>query len=237
MLKLDDRVIKSKTKRSNVQTFKRSNDTISVMQYMGTQGTLSGLDYHVLMVCEHLDRNSIDVMLTCPVENRNEDLPARLEKSGVALFPFPTEGRDRLSYVKRTLALVRLLRRERVDVLHVHAGGFTGFNAFLAATFAGVRTIAVTHHSLFGLRPHSAAGRLSLLLEKRLASLVLTPYSGQIDDLASVGIPRERIRAVPNGVDLDRFSPTTELKVEGHRLKVDPSEPSTFNLQPSVSAS
>jgi glycosyltransferase involved in cell wall biosynthesis len=185
----------------------RHLDRPRVMLYMGTQGTLSGLDYHVLTLCEHLDRDRLDVAITCPVEDRNEDLPVRMAGRGITLHRFASEERTRTGYVKRTLGLIRLLRRERVDVLHVHAGGFTGFNAFLAALLARVPVLFVTHHSLFGLSPHSKAGRLSLWLEKRMATRVVALNTGHARDLATIGIPPERIVVVPNGVDLSRFGP------------------------------
>ena len=178
---------------------------LNVMQYMGTQGDLSGLDYHVLTLSEHLDRAELNVMLTCAVKNRSEDLEAWAKKTGIPLFPFPTERRNGVSYLRRMLALIRLLRRERVDVLHLHSGGFTGFNALLAAKFAGVRAIIVTHHSLFGDRPHNRDGRMSLWIERLFATRIIAIYNGQVPKLRSLGIPGDRIKVVPNGVNLSRF--------------------------------
>jgi glycosyltransferase involved in cell wall biosynthesis len=179
---------------------------LSVVEYMGTQGTLSGLDFHVLTLCRHLDRSRVDLTLTCPVQSRNEDLVKEASEMGVRLYRLASEKRNPLSYLKRTLGLIRQFRRERVDVLHIHAGGFTGANALLAAWVARVPVIVVSHHSLFGLQPYSIGSFFSLLFEKRLATRIVMSHSEQVSEMASAGIAPHRLVIIPNGVNLAKFS-------------------------------
>jgi glycosyltransferase involved in cell wall biosynthesis len=175
------------------------------MQYIGNLG-MGGAENHVLTLCEHVDRQRIKPMITCVTHDRAE-IVQRAARLDVPVYGFPTPGRDLRSYLKRTLALAKLLRREQVDVLHIHATGYTGLNALIAALTARIPVIVITHHAWYGPRPHNRGGYVTRWLEKRFATRVIMLYSGAARELASVGIPSQRIAVVPMGVDLQRFRP------------------------------
>jgi glycosyltransferase involved in cell wall biosynthesis len=110
-------------------------------------------------------------------------------------------------YLGRTLTLVRLLRREQIDVLHVHTTGFGGLTALVAAILARVPAIVVTHPGWFGPQPSSPSTRLMLGLERRFARRVIALHAAQASDLEAAGVPSERISVIPFGVDPDLYKP------------------------------
>lgn len=188
---------------------------INVLEYMGTQGMLSGLDFHVLTLCENLDHKRLNVMLTCPVEDRNEDIVRHADKIGIKFFKLASEKRNGLGYIKRALGLASIIRRRKVQVLHIHAGGYTGFNALLAGWLARVPSVFISHHSLFRLRPYSLGSYLSLALERFLVSRVIVSHNEQKRDMESIGIAPRLLAVVPNGVDLSKFKRTENIEPAG----------------------
>ncbi len=174
---------------------------------------MGGLESHILTLCEHVDRDRINMMIACPPpEKYREVFYRRAADLGVSIHHLPTGERDKLSYLRRSLALLRIFRHERVDIVHIHACGFTGLNVFIAALLARVPGIVVTHHSWFGPQPHNRAGYLSRWFERRMATRAIAVYSRQATELAMAGVPVERIRTVPNAVDLSRFSYTQDAQ-------------------------
>ncbi|MGI5201743.1 glycosyltransferase [Spirillospora sp. CA-108201] len=118
------------------------------------------------------------------------------------------------------------------DVAHAHFW-MSGLAAVQAAQAAGAaRRIPVvqTYHSLGAVkRRHQGDGDTSpasrVRLERalgRAADAVVATCSDEAAELIAMGVPRDRVRVVPGGVDLDLFSP--EGPVHGgrgrHRLVV-----------------
>ncbi|ATL27877.1 glycosyltransferase [Streptomyces formicae] len=104
--------------------------------------------------------------------------------------------------------LSRLIKDGRYDLVHTHL-----FRACLygriAARTAGVRAVVATEHSLGDTqmegRRLTAGVRGLYLVGERLGrmTVAVSPAVGQ--RLHRWGVPRQRIRVVPNGIDVDRF--------------------------------
>jgi PEP-CTERM/exosortase A-associated glycosyltransferase len=137
----------------------------------------------------------------------------------------PSSARTRLgSYALRMVMLARyrkavleIARRERVDIVHAHSSYTNGWAALPAADRLDVplvyevRTLwgesAVVED---GLRPDSWKHKLIWQLElaaMRRADTVVPIARGIAKELALRGIPQEKMRLVPNGVDSRRFAP------------------------------
>lgn len=99
-------------------------------------------------------------------------------------------------------ALARVLRERQVDMVHTHAWG-TLVEGWLAARLAGVPHVIHGEHGTMELRPLNV--RLQRFLWKRIDRLlsVSNELAGRMT--GRVGIPREQIEGIPNGVDIDRF--------------------------------
>lgn len=118
----------------------------------------------------------------------------RRAKVSAALFAF---------WARRTLQ--GLLRRSPVDIVHVH--NFIGDLVAVLGLTTGARRVATNHSS--GFLDAYAAGR-----KRRIYPLLLGGYdaviapSRELEEKSTyLGVSRDRIHYVPNGVDINRFSP------------------------------
>ena len=109
--------------------------------------------------------------------------------------------------------LARLMRREDIDVASTHLTD-ADFYGRVAARLAGRRAVVSTMHSFIrGTMAHRRERRfreaLSLWHEVRLSSLsrrIVTVCRALADELERLGVDRERLVAVPPGVDPGRFT-------------------------------
>lgn len=106
-------------------------------------------------------------------------------------------------------ALVRLIRREKPDMVHAHMP-ISGILARVAARLCGVPRIAYTCHGFLFNQPGSALRRgLALGLEclcGRITDVYLTVSREEADDAQRLHIARNPI-AIGNGRDSTRFRP------------------------------
>jgi glycosyltransferase involved in cell wall biosynthesis len=105
------------------------------------------------------------------------------------------------------LALVRLIRRIRPDVVHTHSsiGGLLGRTAAALCRVPAVYT------------PNGVTDvRAGVLVEQALRPLTARLVAVSTSEAARVGdlrlIAEERVRVVPNGIDLDRRPPPFDLR-------------------------
>lgn len=106
--------------------------------------------------------------------------------------------------LKAVLAVRRVVRSVRPDVLHAH---YVGANGLVAAA-CGFRPLAVTAWGsdvLFAGRSRWAGPLVRWVL--RRADVVTCDADHMIDAMVALGVPRARIRLVYFGMDTERFSP------------------------------
>jgi L-malate glycosyltransferase len=154
----------------------------------GVVNVLNGLD-------EHLFKTSLYVFKSgCALESR-------LRKN-IRLVHVPKrKGNDPMA----VLRLALLLRRDRPHILHTHTWS-TLVEGVLAAKLAGVPIIVHGEHGTVRKesRPHVYTQRLFW----RGADVVLTVSETLKQHLLKeIGFPAERIIAIQNGVDTERFQP------------------------------
>jgi glycosyltransferase involved in cell wall biosynthesis len=95
------------------------------------------------------------------------------------------------------LGIARLLRRERVDVVHTHSSRDAWLTG-MAARLAGIPVVRTRHLQTPIGGPFVYA---------RLADRVVT-VSGQVREyLVSEGVPADQVLSIPTGIDLQRFDP------------------------------
>lgn len=120
------------------------------------------------------------------------------------------------------LRLARFIRRERVDVLHVHMRSNLAFVLQLRATRA-IRTPIVFHDHYGTIELDT-----SIPLWFRIGHRFVDRYVGVYDKLVAwaqrAGIPAARTATIPNALDLTRFTGAPAAPIRA-RLAIDPAAP------------
>lgn len=116
-----------------------------------------------------------------------------------------------LAALRSTIALVRLFRRERFEVLHVHTP-VAALIGRIAGRIAGIPLIVYTAHGFYF---HDQMPRwkraLFVALERfggLFTDLLFSQSAEDAEEAVAEGIaPRERVLAIGNGIDVARFDP------------------------------
>lgn len=179
----------------------RPQRPVRVLQIL-TQDAVGGTELMVLDLAQRLDsvRVEAEVALLAP----GGPITAALIEQGVRAHALG-------SGLRAVWRLAALLRRTHYDV--VHAYGFKG--PMLARVL--VRVLTPGTHLVVGVQSvvpaeaeaDSTKGRLTLWVDRLTARLVDTYEAnsrGALAHLARVGVPREKLRYIPNAIDLDTWS-------------------------------
>ena len=138
---------------------------------------------------------------------------ARAEGFRVVALPLARSASPR-AQLRAFLALLRLFRAERPDLVHAHMP-ISGFLARLAARAAGVPRVAYTGHGFLFNQPAPWPRRVaSLVMEAvagRLTHVFLTVSTEEAGDARRLRLHRDP-RAVGNGRDPTRFRPDPDAR-------------------------
>ncbi len=177
---------------------------------------VGGPALHVALLTARLGPPEYESILVCGSVGAEEgDMRYYAESLGVEPIIIPELGRA--LHPARDLVTLwkvyRLIRRLRPDVVHTHTAK-AGFVGRLAARLAGVPIIVHTFHGhvfqgYFGKRQT----QLFLWLERligRMTDVILTLTGDLRDELADVYriAPKEKIRILPLGLDLEPYART-----------------------------
>lgn len=106
--------------------------------------------------------------------------------------------------------LVAVLRELRPDIVHTH-NPKPGVYGRVAARLLSTPAIVNTVHGLYAVPDDPLAKRAGVYTLERVAAscshaeLVQNPED--LETLAAIGVPREKLRLLGNGIDLTRFDP------------------------------
>jgi glycosyltransferase involved in cell wall biosynthesis len=160
---------------------------------------MGGAERVVFELARSLDRRAFRPLVACL--NFKGALAGPLEADGI-----PVVGLDKRPKFDPSVLvkLVRLMRRERVDVVHTHLWT-SSFWGRLAAAAARVPVIVVTEHNLDTWRraPHWLADRL---LGRVTDDWIFVSDEVEAFYRARLPIPWDRAHVVHNGVDLAPFA-------------------------------
>jgi lipopolysaccharide/colanic/teichoic acid biosynthesis glycosyltransferase/glycosyltransferase involved in cell wall biosynthesis len=145
---------------------------------------------------------------------------ASLEEHGIRHVPLRRS--TRANDIRADLATARefaaLCRRLRPDIVHTH-NPKPGVYGRIGARLAGVPVVVNTVHGLYAQPGDALAKRAVVYGLERLAAsfsdaeLVQNPED--IPVLRHLGIPRQRLHLLGNGVDLTRFDPEAHADARG----------------------
>lgn len=157
---------------------------------------------------------------------------SRLRQAGVALFEVPSLVREvrPLRDAHATLALWRVLRRERPAIVHTHTSK-AGAVGRVAAWLAGIPVVIHTPHGhiFYGYYGPVMSG-LICLVERALARItdrIVTLTERGIEEHVRLGIARaDKFTAIPSGIALSAFrSVRVEPAVKRKELGLPPEGP------------
>lgn len=174
---------------------------------------VDGVFRYVEALCHFLVNRGIGVHLAYS-DRRGSDrllaLVAWVEAHGGRTVNLRTANRPAFADVSAFLALRRLVRAVKPDVIHSHSSK-AGFLA-RAMVFAGVRAAQVYHpHAYVGMRP--VHGRFDVIYNTiegvlgRVSHTVVVSRDENFFARSRLLLPAARLHLIPNGIDTGHFSP------------------------------
>lgn len=157
---------------------------------------------------EFLAERGLDVRVGCAP---GPYWPA-LEERGFRMTPLPVQrGRNPFAHTRSVLRVARYLRRERIDILHVHTP-VASLVGRLAAALARTPLVFYTAHGFY-FHDEMPPGRrrLHVGLERLAGRATDFIFACSDEDrraaIAEGVIASDRIRTIWNGIDAARFDP------------------------------
>lgn len=136
-----------------------------------------------------------------------------LEGNGVRHVPLmsSTRARSLLSDLKTAWEFIRILRRERPDVLHTH-NPKPGVYGRVLGRLLGVPIVVNTVHGLYATETDSLVKRIVVYaleaLASRFSDVELVQSSEDVATITRLKLAAPgKVRHLGNGIDIERFSP------------------------------
>lgn len=183
---------------------------------------IGGPALHTTHLSAGLEDSYPTLLVTGAVDEGEADLYDEAVQRGVNVLRMPELGR-RLHPWQDLVALaklVRLLRRVRPTIVHTHTAK-AGTLGRIAALLAGVPVRVHTFHGhVFQGYFGPGTTRVFLAVERLLAratTKVVTVSDSQASELVQTYriCPAEKMRAIPLGLELDRFAPARTAALRG----------------------
>jgi glycosyltransferase involved in cell wall biosynthesis len=167
---------------------------------------VGGTELNAVRTAERLDRDRFQLMLISAQEDG--PLGQRYRDAGVPIHAFPIPNLYGLAAMRQGMRIARMLRSERVDILHAHDLYSSIFTVGWARV-AGVRATIASRRwwEEIPRAGHKFASRAAYRIATRV--LVNSPGIAQLVHSRD-GVDRSRIVTVPNFVDDDAFVPLSE---------------------------
>ena len=181
----------------------------------------SGHGTHVVSLVKSLKNDRYRITVVCP--SSNVLTIERLRRAGVTVVPLPI---SKLRNVRALLRLVRLLKREKVHIIHIH-GQEAGIWGRIAAWIAGVPVVVYTPQTV-DIRQKRFQG-LYYLIERLLASvtdMLISVNEGDRLRLISEGIiSPQKITTIYNGIEVRDFPVGVDIGTTKRNLGIESERP------------
>ena len=173
---------------------------------------IGGVEEHVYHLAAGLQHHGVEVRVATTDLRRDTPFERLSAPPEAPPFPVVRYRAHKLADAPHGLGIVSpaMLRgalADHPDVLHAHAYGyFPTWAGGIAGSLDGA-ALVITPHS--GPGGHTASKRLfdrvapSLTLRRAARVIALTRFEARY--LESLGVPRDRIAVIPNGVDVEAF--------------------------------
>lgn len=195
--------------------------------YLHTTSEVGGSDVSLARLVERLDRQRFSPIVAVPSDG---PLIPRLKAAGAAVVVMPalwklTSRRGRwflagfaLHYPLAVRSLVRLIRRERIDLVHTN----TIHNLYGGAAAARAHVPHVWHIREI-VWQSAALRRLELALVRRWATRIVTTSEAVAAMFGPPGKRPPQLVKIPNGVETTRYAPGSGTRIRAE-LGVTPDQ-------------
>jgi len=182
----------------------------------------SGQTAHLLSLVRGLAPRGCRLTVVLPA-SLAAGIAALRGQPGVEVLPLPM---GKIAWPPRSaLTLVRLIRRRRFDLVHVHSQE-AGLVARPLTRLAGIRALVYTPQTI-DIR-QARWQRLYQAVERTLArmtSAIIAVNEADRRRLVDWGLPAQKVATIPNGIDLPAFSRRPDPAALRTELGLDPRRP------------
>jgi glycosyltransferase involved in cell wall biosynthesis len=156
--------------------------------------TLNGGEYSMLAVLERLAGFSVSALVPDP-----GPLADRLREMGIRTIPFSIHTEQGKRTPDEVLEFLQtLIERERIDLLHANSLSLSRYTG----AFCSELMVPCSGH-LRDIMKLSHTAQTHLFSNTRLVTVSQATSNAYLSDLFDI----ERMRVIPNGIDLERFAP------------------------------
>ena len=151
------------------------------------------------------------------VASRGGRMVSELQSKGGVWLPFPAATKNPLAMLFNSVRLTRILRDERVDIVHARSRA-PAWVAYYAARQSGARFVTTYHSAYSGSSP------IKLRYNAIMAAGEIVIANSQFTAQRIARLHPEaagRITVVPRGVDLREFSPQAVELARVERLRAE----------------
>jgi len=184
---------------------------------------VGGMKNHLFSLLRNLDKDLFEIIISCP----EGDLAGEIERYGSRPIVLPLKGElSPFSDWKAILGLVKILKEERVTILHAHSSK-AGFVGRVAAYLAGTPAVFMTaHNSIFyedwPVWKHFVLAGTERLLD-RVTDRVLTVSEALRQEIIKrEGLSPDKVITVHNGIDMGQVRPPKERRHILRQLRLPP---------------
>lgn len=183
-------------------------------------GEIAGGQRVCLQIIEALLDKGHQALVVSPTKGPLVDL---LKEKGIPVFFLPFE---KTYSFHRAFQLSKLIRRERVDIVHTHGMVPLNVQARIAAKLAGIPCISHIHiANVFNSNPLIRGYQIFLdnLTSSFCRTLIAVSRSTK-ESLVKQGIPENRVTVVPNGVDPGKARPRRSREEIFQEFRIEPNK-------------
>ncbi len=148
------------------------------------------------------------------ITRRRPGTPRRAREPGLDVIRIPVPERSASASIAYTAGGIAALARLRPDVIHVYDLLSPATIALAGGAVTGAPVVAKVlsagHGGDVDRLLHKPLGARRLAMQARRFAAFACLSDDVERDLAAHGVPRERLRRVPNGVDADEFRPARD---------------------------
>lgn len=191
---------------------------------------VGGMETHVVDLASEFTTRGASVRVVVPESAAFDELAARIDAGGAKPVRLDTDARNgRLAQVSRAIRYIRLLRRTRPQVVHVHIGGATGgLLPLLLARIFTRRSVVLTEHDVPGKDP-TRWRRSARSVVDRLCHVVIAVSRRNADVRRErLGARRGHFAAVLNGVPVPEIDAARKAAARASVTKAHQIDPDSI---------